>query len=199
MNIQHFSGGYGKFANGYGNVAAVTENLIGNDSWKHNAIIPQVNESLEEIEDRHYMLDIEIIRNSNAFRYFMTNRPHSVAFSSAMIQLEMNAIYGNDALILEVFAKDPEFIYPMIVKRLKERAVQLKQKLQVMAKWSMNFEKVLPIQRKNMYFPHFKTEIPEFSEIEQKPISFDPSFTFLLNEFIDVYCKMVEEKDPWIS
>ena len=47
-----------------------------------------------------------------------------------------------------------------------------------------------------MYFQHFKIEIPKFSEIEQKPISFDPSFTFLLNEFIDVYCKMVEEKRP---
>ena len=54
-------------------------------------------------------------------------------------------------------------------------------------------------KRKYMYFPQFKTEIPKFSEIEQKPISFGPSFTFLLNEFIDVYCKMVEEKDPWIS
>ncbi|KAH0792130.1 hypothetical protein GPJ56_003929 [Histomonas meleagridis] len=168
------------------------------DSRKHTAIIPQVNESLEEIEDRHCMLDIEIVRNSNALRYFMTNGADSTAFSSPMIQLEMCAIYGNGGtLILETYSQNPNLVHPIIVNRLIERAIQLrKEKLQMMSRWSMNLEKVLPAQRaKYMTFAHFKKEITEFSEIGSKPIVYDASLAYLLDELVNVYCELIEGRD----
>lgn len=164
------------------------------DSKKHSAITPQVNSILEEIEDKHTTLDIEIVRNSNALRYFLTNGPNSTAYSSPMIQLEMNAVYGKGgALILELLQTKPSVVYSIIVKRLRERAIMLREKkILSIPKFAENLEKALPSQRaKYMTFPHFKKEIPEFLRVGEDPIEYPSDLIFLLLEFMDIYERMI--------
>ena len=93
----------------------------------------------------------------------MTNRQHSVPFSSAMIQLEMDSIYGNGGvLILEVFAKDPKFIYLMIVKRLRKSS-STKTKASSDGKMVNEFRKRFPAQRENICISHIlKRKSPSF-------------------------------------
>ncbi|OHT06077.1 hypothetical protein TRFO_05737 [Tritrichomonas foetus] len=160
------------------------------DSRRHTAIISQVNEMLEDIEDKHTYIDIQIVRNMNVLVYFLTKGKKCAGFTSQMVLNEMNEIYGRGgSMILALYRKNPEKFQDTIIKRLRQRAIDLRiEKINKLENFATDLERVLPPQRsKYQTAQSIKNSFPVFSAVGQTEISFDPKQIPLIGQLIDIY------------
>jgi hypothetical protein len=104
-----------------------------------------VNEALEHLEDVASALDIDLAHNASVLRLFLANGGRA-GYQSAIVQLELVAIYGQPGgLMVPLILAHPDIVYPRILKRVRERAVELKvRKLRVTEEWAMQLERALP-------------------------------------------------------
>ena len=163
------------------------------DSRRHTVLIPQVNEALEDIEDRHTYIDIEIVRNMNTLMYFLTKGKKCAGFSSPMILNEMTEIYGKGGpMILELYKRNPAKYQDMIIKRLRARAIELRvAKIQKLEQFATDLEKVLPTQRSKYKSAQLiKNAFPDFSKIGKHPIIFCPEQIPLIAQLIEKYIEL---------
>jgi hypothetical protein len=108
---------------------------------------PQVNEVLEEIEDKQCDLDLEIVRNKSVLKFFLSKGPVA-GYPSPIVKNEFVAIYGNRGpLMLVLLLRHPEQVHHRVVKRLRMRAIELQmRKFREQGKWAKELERILPQQ-----------------------------------------------------
>ena len=160
------------------------------DPHHHTAIIRQVNEMLEDIEDRHSYLDIQIERNMNVLVYFLTKGKKCTGFPSPMVLNEMNEIYKKGgAIILELYKKNPEKYQPIIVERLRQRGISLRtERINKLEHFATDLERVLPPQRsKYQSAQSIKNAFPNFSEVGKMPICYKTENINLIGQLVEIY------------
>jgi hypothetical protein len=109
-------------------------------------------------------------------------------FPTQAIQKELRMIYGRAcSMVLELMNIRPSIVYPLVIARLKDRAIQLRmKKFRNMSRFAIDLEGTVPAQRsKYQQIPNSRKEIPEFSRIGETPMSFRPDLSYLLQELFD--------------
>jgi hypothetical protein len=149
--------------------------------------ISQVSSDLEQIENDQAALDTQIVRNRNALRHFLTcgNPP---GFPSQMIHQELTSVYGvHGPLLLEFLLIRPAIVFPIILRRLRERYRALCiQKLRCQSRLAVELGKLLPRQSvKHQPIPGPREEVIEFSMLGLQPTSYRVEDTRFLTEFFD--------------
>lgn len=164
------------------------------DTRRHATIIKQVNETLQDIEDQHSYLDIQIARNINVLVYFLTKGPQCTGFTSPIVLNEMNEIYGpGGGLILELYKKNPEKYKEKIIERLRQRGVNLRnERISKLEHFATELERVLPPQRsKYQSVQQIKNAYPDFSEVGKTPILFIQENVTLIGQLVDIYIDII--------
>lgn len=160
------------------------------DPHRHTAIMPQVNELLEDIEDKHSYLDIQIERNTNVLVYFLTKGKKCTGFTSPMVLNEMNEIYKKGgSIILELYKKNPEKYQSIIIERLRQRGIMLRtERISKLQQFATDLERVLPPQRsKYQSAQSIKNAFPNFSEVGKSPIYYNVESINLIGQLVDIY------------
>lgn len=118
------------------------------DAKSKTANIPQVTDLMENIEDDNNELDVLISQNRNVYRMLLYGGPLCASFSPIVAE-ELNRIYpDNGGLIVELLHIEPDGIYPIILKRLRQRCQELYlRKISESSSWCKQLESSLPIQR----------------------------------------------------
>lgn len=164
------------------------------DPHRQTAIMSQVNELLEYIEDKHSYLDIQIERNINVLVYFLTKGKKCTGFSSQMVLNEMSEIYKRGgSIILELYKKNPEKYQPIIIERLRQRGIMLRtERISKLQQFATDLERVLPPQRsKYQSAQSIKNAYPNFSEVGKTPICYKVENINLIGQLVDIYIDTV--------
>ena len=162
-----------------------------NQEGRKRDFIPvvQVNDELKAIENDNCMLNVEICRNNNVLKYFITKGPVG-GYDSPIIRNELIAIYGaRGPIMLQLLQDYPTVVHAKIVNRLKQRAKLLyEQKLQLQPKWARRLEKVLP-QQQNKYMGVLfaDDEHATIFAVGRDPIPYKIENTFLILKLMEIY------------
>lgn len=155
-----------------------------------NSIIRQVTDKMENIEDNKNQLDVEIIRNRNIHRLLLFGGPKSIQ-SSQVAAEELNTIYGNKGDFILSMLEDDDVataLYPVLLKRLRDRAADLYiRKINEPKKWSMQLDHDIPNQRTIYKRERLTVWLrDEYSYLEAKEIQYPPEKVFLLEKFVKI-------------
>lgn len=156
----------------------------------HANEVHQVTQGMENAEDKNNQLDVEIARNKNVYRLLMFGGPKAL-FASQVAAQELDEIYGGKgdfiltAMENEAVAKK---MYPVLLKRLRDRAIKLYiRKFYEPVKWSNQLEREIPIQR-TIYKKERTTQWikSEFDTLEAKEIEYPMDKVYCLEKFIQL-------------
>ncbi|KAK8884153.1 hypothetical protein M9Y10_043259 [Tritrichomonas musculus] len=125
-----------------------TEQDTQDEARSKTANIPQVTDKMENIEDESNDLDVQITQNKNVYRMLLYGGPSCASFSPIVAE-ELNKIYPEKGgLFVELLRIEPNGIFPIIMKRIRERARQLYlKKISQSRSWCKQLEVSLPLQR----------------------------------------------------
>lgn len=155
------------------------------DAKSKTAIIPQVTDLMENIEDENNELDVLISQNKNVYRMLLYGGPLSSSFSPIVAE-ELNRIYPEKGgLIVELLHSEPDSVYPIVLKRLRERCQELYlRKVSNSGGWCKQLETSLPTRR-TIYKKDFVKKIKpkEINFISGDKIDYPIEKVYLLLHF----------------